>query len=240
MDTIVERLRKYLDFTSVSVSNAEKLLNLSNGTLSKPFKSKTTIKTDTLEKFLNHFIDISPEWLITGNGEMLRESIDESRNMTVQSAIKEVFGSNEMDKKSNVLVATNSHNQGIPLIPLDAMAGYAQGSSQILELDCERFIVPTFKGADYLITVKGSSMNPKYNSGDIVACKNLPLSDIFFQWNKVYVIDTIQGPLIKRVEPGSDDTHIQLISDNPKYKPFNLKISEINAIALVIGVIRLE
>jgi repressor LexA len=222
METIVERLRVYLEKTHVSVSNAEKLLNVSNGALSKPFNAKTTIKTDTLEKFLKHFTDMSAEWLLTGKGEMLRDQEEKE------------------EKQTPVLVPAVGSSEGIPLIPLDAMAGYAQGGAQILELDCERFIVPTFRGADYLITVKGSSMNPKYNSGDIVACKNLPLSDIFFQWNKVYVIDTVQGPLIKRVKPGSDDTCIQLISENAKYEPFTLRISEINAIALVIGVIRLE
>lgn len=220
MNTIVERLQEFLVVKNINVSTAESELKLANGTLSKPFNAKTNIKTNTLEKFLSKYTDISPDWLLTGTGSMLKSA--------------------EKPTKSEVIVATASESEGIPLIPLDAMAGYAQGSAQILELDCERFIVPTFRGADYLITVKGSSMTPKYNSGDIVACKNLPLSDIFFQWNKVYVLDTIQGPLIKRVEPGTDEAHIQLISVNENYKPFQLRVADINAIAIVIGVIRLE
>ena len=42
-------------------------------------------------------------------------------------------------------------------------------------------------------------MQPKYNSGDLVACRVVPLGT-FFQWNKVYVLDTEQGALIKRGE----------------------------------------
>lgn len=190
-------------------------LGISNQTLSN-WRSRNSIDYDIV---FTKCESISADWLLTGRGSMLR---------------------GKAEPQAPVMVPAVGSNEGIPLIPLDAMAGYAQGEAQILELDCERFIVPTFRGADYLITVKGSSMNPKYNSGDIVACKNLPLSDIFFQWNKVYVIDTVQGPLIKRVKPGSDDTCIQLISENTKYEPFTLRISEINAIALVIGVIRLE
>ena len=49
----------------------------------------------------------------------------------------------------------------------------------VLEYECDRYVVPMFKEAEFLITVKGSSMIPKYNSGDIVACKNLPLLDLF-------------------------------------------------------------
>ena len=97
-----------------------------------------------------------------------------------------------------------------------------------------------FKGADFLIPVKGSSMYPKYSSGDIVACQRVSMSDLFFQWNKVYVIDTTQGALIKRIKPGSDKEHISIISDNPDYDPFELHLSAIHAVALVIGVIRLE
>ncbi|MGL4908417.1 MAG: S24 family peptidase, partial [Bacteroidales bacterium] len=105
--------------------------------------------------------------------------------------------------------------------------------------ECEKFIVPTFKGAEFLIPIKGSSMQPKYNSGDIVACKKLPI-DTFFQWNKVYVLDTEQGALIKRISKGCDDEHLLIVSDNPKYEPFQLHRSKIHALAVVMGVIRLE
>ena len=130
--------------------------------------------------------------------------------------------------------------EGIPLIPLDAMAGIGNGDFSVLALECERYVVPMFKGADYLIQVAGSSMYPKYNSGDIVACKRLPLADVFFQWNKVYVLDTDQGPLIKRIHEGKDEEHVLLVSENEKYRPLQLHKSKIYAVALVIGVIRLE
>ena len=130
--------------------------------------------------------------------------------------------------------------EGIPLIPISAMAGAFSGDQQVMEYECERYVVPAFKGADFLISVKGSSMYPKYNSGDIVACKRLAMSDLFFQWNKVYVLDTDQGPLIKRVKPGSDKEHVTIVSDNERYEPFELSLDHIYNVALVIGVIRLE
>ncbi|MGL4957011.1 MAG: S24 family peptidase, partial [Bacteroidales bacterium] len=92
---------------------------------------------------------------------------------------------------------------------------------------------------EFLIPIKGSSMQPKYNSGDIVACKKLPI-DTFFQWNKVYVLDTEQGALIKRIDKGCDDEHLLIVSDNPKYSSFQLHRSKIHALAVVMGVIRLE
>lgn len=165
-------------------------------------------------KFLTKFPNVNPNWLLLGEGDMLRSDIS-------NKAIKVSTG-------------------GIPLIPINAMAGIAKGENTILEYECERYVVPVFREAEFLIPVKGSSMLPKYNSGDIVACKWVPLTDIFFQWNKVYVLDTNQGALIKRVHKGSDDQHITLVSDNKSYEPFEVALSAINAIAIVIGVIRLE
>ncbi|MDB0603149.1 S24 family peptidase [Tenacibaculum maritimum] len=131
--------------------------------------------------------------------------------------------------------------KGIPLIPLDAMAGFGEGEMQVMPYDTDNYTVPEFEelNVEFMIRVKGSSMYPKYNSGDIVACKKLPL-DTFFQWNKVYVLDTIQGAMIKRVCKSKEDDSILCVSDNAKYEPFNLHRSEIHSLAIVLGVIRLE
>lgn len=183
------------------------------------YKNGVMPKADFLEKIARCF-DININWLLTGEGNMLRTE----------------------PEKENIPVAhpSDSPTEGIPLIPISAMAGAFTGEQTVLEYECERFVVPTFKGAEFLISVKGSSMYPKYNSGDIVACKRLPMDDIFFQWNKVYVLDTDQGPLIKRVKPGSDKEHVLIVSDNERYEPFELPLNRIYHVALVIGVIRLE
>lgn len=129
---------------------------------------------------------------------------------------------------------------GIPLIPVDAMAGFCQGEATVLASECERYRVPMFSGADFLIPVRGDSMTPRFRSGDVVACKFLPLGDLFFQWGKAYVVDTEQGPLIKRVGKGSTDETVTLVSENEAYAPFEVPRSSIRHLALVLGTIRLE
>ena len=83
-------------------------------------------------------------------------------------------------------------------------------------------------------------MTPKFESGDIVACKRVPLDRLWFQWGKVYVIDTDQGALIKRMEPSEQEGCVSIHSENKKYKPFDLPTEEIYGVALVVGVIRVE
>lgn len=129
---------------------------------------------------------------------------------------------------------------GIPLIPLNAVAGVLAGNSiPVMDYECEHYNVPLFKGADFLIQINGDSMQPKYYSGDIVACRRLRI-DTFFQWNRSYVIDSEQGILLKRILPGRDEQHLTLVSENTAYPPFELLRDEIYSIALVVGVIRAE
>ncbi|MDD4395551.1 MAG: S24 family peptidase [Bacteroidales bacterium] len=177
-----------------------------------------------MAKFLATFEEISPEWLITGKGDMLRSTSSTSSSDHFRDTTKMIPASG---------------GEGIPLIPTSAMAGMFQGETIVLEYECDKYIVPAFKDAEFLISVKGSSMIPKYNSGDIVACKRMPL-DTFFQWNKVYVLDTEQGALIKRVKRGTTNDTLTICSDNPSYDPFELSRDKIYHIALVVGVIRLE
>ncbi len=75
MSLIVQRLKEYIEFKGIAVSIAEKKAGLSNGSLSKPFKVNTAIKTDTLEKFLNKYSEINPVWLLTGNGSMIKSDV---------------------------------------------------------------------------------------------------------------------------------------------------------------------
>ena len=159
---------------------------------------------------------ISPDWLLTGEGPMLRSD------------------------SSVVAIPAAKPGEGIPLIPLSAMAGVLTGEQSVLEYECERYVVPAFSGADFLMPVKGNSMTPTYISGDIVACQRVPMSGLFFQWNKPYVLDTNQGAIIKRVKPGSDKQHVLIVSDNTEYDSFELSYEDIYAVALVIGIIRLE
>lgn len=231
---------KFADTLDISRREFYKKTGISRGTL----ESSTGITEDTLAKFIATFSELSPEWILTGNGEMYRRTYAHISPQNIENQGKDTKDFNTTDNNfinndTPIARHTTEPGTGIPLIPLNAMAGAFAGEQVVLELECERYVVPAFKDAEFLITVKGSSMIPKYNSGDIVACKRMPL-DTFFQWNKVYVLDTEQGPLIKRVKKGSSADTLTIFSDNPSYEPFELPRTKIYHIALVVGVIRLE
>lgn len=129
----------------------------------------------------------------------------------------------------------------IPLIPTEAYAGYGAGEVSIKEQDIQdRYIVPEFTNVDFMIRIKGSSMYPKFSSGDVVACKIITDSK-FIQWNKVHVFSTReQGVLVKRLKKSENPECFLAVSDNLNYDPFDIPKEEILNLAIVTGVIRLE
>lgn len=128
---------------------------------------------------------------------------------------------------------------GIPLIPQSAMAGALAGESNSWRpYDCEYYVIPEFANSDFLIRVSGDSMMPDFQPGDVLACRRVPLDRLWFQWGKAYIVDTRQGPLVKKIMPSDKDGCIKIVSANPNYPPFDLEVEEINGVALVEGFIR--
>lgn len=70
--TATDRIKEYLDYKGIPVYQAEKSCGVSNSSISKALKpGATTMKSDTLEKFLSTYTDLSAEWVLRGTGKML-------------------------------------------------------------------------------------------------------------------------------------------------------------------------
>lgn len=232
-------------FTDGNKAQFAKMLGVSPQTISA-WLARNTFDSELIYTKCRY---LNADWLLTGEGEMLKTSTsgadeascpEEKERKTKKSGEKQRKSEKNSECSSRIQKLPEGSMVGIPLIPTSAMAGAFTSDVSIMEYECEHYIIPDFKGADFLIRVKGDSMQPTYYSGDLVACQKIPMNDIFFQWNKTYVLDTNQGAIIKRVLPGKDDDHICIVSDNENYPPFELEKSYLHAIALVRGIIRLE
>lgn len=219
----VKRVKEYIDFKGITNQKLEKEIGYSNGAFATQLKANKSIGSDKLENILTKFTDINPEWLLTGEGNMLREPKDRLIAETTDT-----FNFKTSDEVS------------LPMLPIHAAAGVFTGDVQVMEYECERYVVPMFREATFLIPVLGDSMYPTYNNGDVIACRKLD-SWSFFQFGKVYVIYTSQGVLVKRIREGSTEQCILIISDNKtEYPSFELDKKEILGVALVIGGLWLE
>ncbi len=191
-------------------------LSLSVGIIGKSRKENRDLSNSVIEKVLNFYTDLDRNWLLTGEGEMLKHGTTEP---------------------------CNPHQNGIPLVTQSAVAGFGNMDFMIKEADVKAYyVIPKFSHCkvDFMIEISGSSMYPKYNSGDVVACTILH-EHSFIQWNKCHVIATReQDILCKRLRQSQTEGYIMAVSDNENYPPFDIPVAEITGIALVVGVIRLE
>lgn len=210
-----ERIRQFIDYKGFSVNKFSISVGASNSYFNKILKDNNSIGSDRIEKILRTYPEINPEWLLLGSGSML---------------------------KNDVMVAKRSE-KGYPLVVGTAIGGLWNDKTAIEERDVkDYYVIPKFqhKKVDFMIEVEGSSMYPKYSSGDVVACRVIKERN-FIQWNKTHVVATKnQGIIIKRIKKGDCDENLLMVSDNKDYDPFFVPIDEIVGLALVVGVVRLE
>ena len=124
----------------------------------------------------------------------------------------------------------------IPILPISAQGGSLNDFTlSVRKYDCEWMSSPIFN-ADFAIEVAGDSMAPEYPAGARVLIKRINES-AFIEWGKVYVIDTENGVVLKKVVPADDDTNIRCVSINPhpNYAPFNIPKTSIYGMYIVLG-----
>ena len=217
----LKKVVKWLIFSGFGEIEKElaEVLGYTNSSFSQILNGKVPLSDKFLDKICSLDNNINKVWILENKGEMLKSS------------------------NNTPAVAEPQIPSGVPMLPFDAFAGIGTDVEGVnLDTIEERYVVPLFDGMkmDFMISVRGSSMYPKYNSGDVVACRMVQ-ELLFVQWNKVYVLDTIsQGVIIKRLKKSDKEGFVICKSDNEQYEPFEIPMSDIRTIALVVGVIRLE
>lgn len=146
---------------------------------------------------------LSVDWLYSGEGEMLvSEAI-----ATYNSAVK-------------------PQGKGIPLYDIVAGAGggaFLDSYKQTGFLDLT--VLPSGKPV-VAISVRGDSMEPTIRNGSIVLISKLEAYNTVKPDN-IYVVFTRDEVLIKRLWLDRNRGEMECISDNPRYKPYPVPVSDI-------------
>lgn len=186
-------------------------------------KGKTkSISSSMAIKILSVFPEINKIWLLTGEGEML------SNKGQPSSAV---------DHTARLLSDSDNEDQKIHytyLLPMRALGGrLALSADSAMIHDCEKIVSPIGK-VDFAITISGESMSPEYPNGSQVLVKKIN-ERAFIEWGRVYVLDTVNGPVIKKLMPcKSDHGSVECVSINTEFPPFNVNLSDVYGVYLVL------
>ena len=71
-NTIIQRIREILDKYELSVTSLAKKLCMSQPTLNRQLTGENSLSLETVNAILYYYQDISAEWLLRGEGEMIK------------------------------------------------------------------------------------------------------------------------------------------------------------------------
>ncbi|WP_286971064.1 S24 family peptidase [Flavobacterium sp. UBA4854] len=220
-----ERVREYLDYKGITKYKFCNDLGFSN----KFLDNSSNMGTDKACKILHYYPDLNSEWLLTGNGPMIKE---ENTSVMVMNS----------DRKT---VDSLHANQEIPLYDLEAVAGlrelFSSGEPQRI-LDTIK--IPNLPKCDGAISVTGDSMYPLLKSGDIILYKETEFENIFF--GEMYLLSVklndweeyITVKYVQKSDQGQE--YVKLVSQNSHHQPKDIHVSKISALALIKASIRIN
>jgi hypothetical protein len=76
VDNTLNRIKKFIDSKEISIRVFEQSVGMSNGSFASQLKHNKTIGVDKLENILHTYPEVSPEWLLTGKGDMLKPTAE--------------------------------------------------------------------------------------------------------------------------------------------------------------------
>lgn len=195
MESVKERLITFIGSLGIGQAKFERQCGLANGYVNNIRRSVTPEK---LQKIAQEYPALNTVWLLTGEGEMLKTSTEQ----------------------------TETTPYTVPLVPISAQGGsFNDFVVSVKDSDCEKVISPV-RQVDFALTVTGDSMAPEYPGGSQVLVRKVN-ERAFIEWGRVYVLDTCNGTVIKKLNPGRDDDEVLCVSVNPDYQPFYVKLSDV-------------
>lgn len=237
MCRIIDRVNDYIQYKGMSVRAFENEAGIKYSTISAAIKRGTELNTATLLRIINTYDDIDTDWLMRGEGDMIKEeSISPNKSLILSQSIKE----NELELPcTDEFEYINNDNGGkIPVVHELTFATFDPDEPIKINAD-DYYYIKEFRNADFLYKLSGDYMSPKYRSGDLIACRNVK-HDNFYAWGRIYALLTChQGIIVGRVYE-----HNNLLIDvkpcNPDYPTWTVPFDEIARIALVIGAISMD
>ena len=193
-------LRLFRKANGITQLDVAQYLGVTKQFISQVESDKVSLPTDQLKKILDN-----TEW----SREKYRELVDTFDEIQRLREPRQAEKGNKKDLHK------------VPLLPIFAQAGHLTGWSEgVEEVKCERVISPV-EGVDMAVRIYGESMYPDIPDGAVVFVKRV---QAVVEWGRTYILDTVDGPLLKYLAPGRDEEHIKCISANedPRFAPFEV------------------
>lgn len=187
--------------------------------------------------------NIDANWLLTGEGEMLKEGY-----RGIKRGRPKLEREDNNVSQSDFILKTDSimqHNQIIPLYDIHATAGLVTLFQSDKQTPVDYYSIPNLPKVDGAVRISGDSMYPLLKSGDIVFYRQINniLENLYF--GEIYLLDINNDDdeytTVKYVQISDRGPEwIKLVSYNSNHSPKDIHLSSVKAAAFVKGSLRLN
>ena len=252
MQTLREQRKERLQVFGYSMNAFANSVGIQPSNLSKMLDGKQKITRRTMEKIKARFPDLNFDWLLTGEGEMLREDaprpIAQQNNHHSPGARMENNyymrgGTEGGNTAAQSLEVKSASEDARPIIPsymynmpdYDIYANIKNGAANMEIFSVEGFM----KQIDIIYRVQDNSMTPTFTSGDLIGIRRLPETEHIVNGD-YYVIDTKPHGVRLRILIENADSYTLRTTDanRDRYTDFKVAKSEIISIFAVIFLFR--
>ena len=217
----IRQIRKELSLTGEQLAA---LLGVGKSALSMIETGRTAL-SERNKNILVQELNVNPDWLDTGRGEMFNCPREEWQPFA---------------KRTDNTVP----HQSVPLYNIEGTAGLVPlfvDPPKIKPIDYSH--IPNLPKCDGAIYVVGDSMYPLLKSGDIVLYKQMnDWNNIF--WGDMYLLSIdVEGEefiTVKYIQKSERPGCIKLVSQNPHHADKDIEIERVRALAFVKASIRMN
>lgn len=196
--SVANRINVLIEELGENRNSFSNKIGVTPSTIATAISRNKGVSSDLLQKIIDVFTNVNINWLLTGKGEILKNS-------------------------STDIVVMESTTAGVPYYEsIDVSGGIVPMFNDNKEIPTFYINYPHFNDCTAYLPVVGDSMYPKYASGEIIAVKQIFNLDMI-QWGEAYLIignsNTDDLRTVKLVHPHPEDSKkIVLRASNPNFK----------------------
>jgi hypothetical protein len=203
---IKTNLLHYLNKKNISKSEFYQKTGIANGFLDK----KDSVTSSNIARILNAFEDLSSEWLLMGDGKMIRNT----------------------DNPYSI----NEHGIGVPYYDVDFINGFDLVDNEQQLQPAYYIHFQQYEKAEMWANATGQSMKPLINHGDKIAIRKLENWNIYLLYGEVYGIITDEYRTIKYVRKSKKgDDYLLLVPANEEFDEQDIPKSIIHSVYQILG-----
>ena len=212
---ILERIKEYIDQKGISIAAFERSVGMSNASFSKSLKNNGSIGSDKIENILSVYTELSPKWLFTGEGNMLKSESD-------------------AHDTPPVVAATCSPYEGAPYYDVEFQGGFTDSFNDQTIYPDRHIYIPGFERVQVWCNISGHSMEPRIGHQDIIGLRQCLVQDI--QFGKIYAVVLKTKRTVKIIRKSNDPQMLRYVPINDKeFDEQEFPITDIINIFEVLG-----